>query len=198
MIAYDTVATALENVIKHVFGASVDVYWMNSSEDAGWIRSPAFALHLRSEQGKGIDTERATGNPVPAELQEPAVAAHESADYMKQVEGQRMLVWVVRCETESQHPLSESSRAYLSQLRTALRSTPVRNILRAANIGLSRLDPAVDLDYEFDGRMLSASSMDVILMTTAQGTEFGAQEIRKVTITDTIPDPDSTFEVDKP
>lgn len=216
MIDYNTVQTALEDVIKLVYsdpdfdvcGDDVCLYWLNSADEGEWLNWPSISMTLRSETAFGIDEVRDAleddGSPlaIPSKLQSPGpgpVPDLRTADRMVQVQGQRSMVWVVRIETECQTPLGESARAQLSRLRTELRSAPVQAILRAAGIALSIMDPVVNFDFQSENdRWISASSMDVTLLTTAHGRPYGVQEVAKVEITNTIPDPDTTIEVQKP
>lgn len=127
-------------------------------EDARLVVTyPRVLLNVIASDAVGVDDVRRTY----------VDAAPAGQEITQVVSGQRTFTVSMRAESDSQLP-DKAARVHVEKLRLCLRRPSALAQLRVAGVAIVEMHPTATVDFDWDGRRISASVMDVVFAAVAE------------------------------
>lgn len=153
---FAAIQEAIRAQIKTCLGITVDTdcVWTKTAKGGTWKNSPRCLLSVRGLTPLGWDENRTAYDVGTDKLVATRV-------------GNRLFTILVRVEVDNQTPGADAYTLQ-SRLHTRLQRPTVLAALRAVNVALVNLGPAVDAEYRVDGRDVSAWAQEIRFSTVEQ------------------------------
>src|SRR5687768_850549 len=151
---WPTLQAAIKTAMVSALGVdATQVRWSNEANAATWGAFPTIRLALKNPRAVGIDQISYSYDA-------------DADEYQPTHEGNREFTIQVRLESDSQSPGADAVGYLASRMRTRIRWQSIQTALSDAGLAVSLCGPTQQIDYRSDGRMMSASITELVLLAT--------------------------------